>query len=104
MRGIRQNDTVVVIAGKDKGKRGKVQRIITEQNRVVVEGINMVKRHLRPRPGLRQAGIVQKEAPLHISNVKLLCPSCGKPARLRINFLEDGSKARVCKLCREVIA
>jgi len=103
MRKIRQNDEVVIIAGKDKGKQGKVQRVLVEKERVVVEGVNIVKRHIRPNPSLRQTGIVQSEAPIHVSNVKLLCPSCGKPARFGAQFLEDGSKARVCKVCRESI-
>jgi large subunit ribosomal protein L24 len=103
MRKIRQNDEVVIIAGKDKGKQGKVQRILVNKERVVVEGVNMIKRHIRPNPSLRQTGIVQSEAPIHVSNVKLLCPSCGKPARFGAKFLEDGSKARVCKACRQAI-
>lgn len=103
MRKIQRNDTVLVIAGKDKGKHGKVQRVLTDKQRVLVEGVNMVKRHLRARPGLRQAGIVQKEASLHVSNVKFICPSCGKSVRLAIESQQDGSKARVCKSCREAI-
>ncbi len=103
MHKIRRNDTIVVLAGKDKGKRGKVQRILTQEGRVIVEGINLVKRHLRPNPALRQAGIVQKEAALAISNVKLVCPSCSKPARIGSQLLEDGTKTRVCKQCHEVI-
>jgi large subunit ribosomal protein L24 len=100
---IRKNDTVLVIAGKDRGKKGKVQRVLPRKGRVLVEGVNMIKRHLRPRPGLRQAGIIQREAPIAISNVMLICGKCNRPARVGFKFLEDGRKVRVCKRCKEVV-
>lgn len=100
---IRRDDTVLVIAGKDRGKKGKVRQSLPEESRVVVDGINMVKRHMRPRGTVRQAGIIEREAPLHISNVALICTKCNRPTRIGFRFLEDGSKVRVCKECNEVI-
>ena len=100
---IRRNDTVLVIAGKDRGKRGKVHHSYPEESRVVVEGINMIKRHMRPRPGVRQTGIIEREASIHVSNVMLVCTKCNQPTTVGFKFLEDESKVRVCKKCGEVI-
>lgn len=100
---IRKNDTVLVIAGKSRGKRGKVHRAMPKEERVLVEGANLVKRHMRARPGVRQAGIVEREAPLQVSNVMLVCPKCNQPARVGFTFLEDGTKVRQCKKCRQTI-
>ncbi|MCK4964922.1 MAG: 50S ribosomal protein L24 [Dehalococcoidia bacterium] len=100
---IKKDDIVVVIAGKDKGKKGKVRQSLHSEQRVMVEGVNMVKRHTKPRGTVRQAGIIEREAPLHISNVMLLCPKCDHPARLGFRILEDGSRVRVCRRCHEVI-
>ena len=100
---IRQEDTVQVIAGKDKGKRGKVQRVMRKEGLVFVEGTNVVKKHVRPRPNIRQAGIVQMEAPLRMSKVMLVCNHCDKAVRVGKRFLEDGKKVRVCRSCQEVI-
>lgn len=100
---VHKNDMVVVIAGKDKGKRGKVLRIVPEKGGVVVERINMVKRHTRPGPTTAQGGIVEKEAPLHISNVMLICSRCDRPVRTGHSFLADGRKVRVCKQCGEAM-
>jgi len=100
---IRRDDTVLVIAGKDRGKKGKVRQALPKESRVVVEGVNKVKRHTRPRGTVRQAGIIEREAPLHISNVALICTKCNRPTRIGFRFLEDGSKVRVCKECNEVI-
>lgn len=100
---IRKNDTVVIIAGKDKGKRGKVRRAWPDQERVIVEGANMIKRHSRARRAARQAGIIELEAPIHVSNLMLVCEKCGTPTRVGFQFLADGRKVRVCKSCREVI-
>jgi large subunit ribosomal protein L24 len=100
---IRQEDTVQVIAGKDKGKRGKVQRVMRKEGLVFVEGTNVVKKHVRPRPNVRQAGIVQMEAPLRMSKVMLVCNHCEKAVRVGQRFLEDGKKVRVCRSCQEVI-
>ncbi len=100
---VRKNDTVIIIAGKDKGKKGKVRRAIPEEHRVLVEGLNMIKRHSRASRAARQAGIIDLEAPIHISNVMLLCEKCGKPTRVGFRFLTDGKKMRICKSCQEVI-
>jgi large subunit ribosomal protein L24 len=100
---IRRDDTVVIIAGKDRGKKGKVRRAFPDENRVIVEGFNMIKRHSRARRAARQAGIIELEAPLHVSNVMLVCEKCGKPARVGFRFLDDGKKVRICNSCREVI-
>jgi large subunit ribosomal protein L24 len=100
---IRKNDTVIVIAGKDRGKKGKVRRAFPNEDKVVVEGLNMIKRHSRARKAARQAGIIELEAPIHVSNVMLLCDKCGKPTRVSFRFLADGKRARICNSCREVI-
>ena len=100
---IRRDDRVRVIAGKDKGKTGKVNRIIRDKDRVVVAGVNIATKHVKNRPGIRQAGIIHVEAPLHISNVMLICPNCNKPTRVGHAFREDGVKARVCKHCEGII-
>jgi large subunit ribosomal protein L24 len=94
---------VMVVTGKDKGKKGKVRYVFTDKNRVLVEHINMIKRHARASKQARQAGIIEREAPINTSNVKLLCSKCSKPARTGKHFLEDGSKVRFCKSCDEVI-
>ena len=100
---IRKGDTVLVVVGKDRGKRGEVQRVLPTEDRLVVQGVNVVKRHQKGQPGVRQAGIVQKEAPLHQSKVALVCKHCGKPTRVGYRFLEDGRKVRVCRKCNEVL-
>jgi large subunit ribosomal protein L24 len=100
---IRKNDTVVIIAGKDKGKSGKVRRTFPKEDKVVVEGLNMIKRHSRARRAARQAGIIELEAPIHLSNVMLLCDKCGRFTRVGFRFLADGKKTRICKACQEVI-
>jgi len=100
---IKKNDMVLVISGKDRGKKGKVRRSLPKENRIVVEGLNMIKRHSRARRAARQAGIVELEAPLHTSNVMLLCSKCKKPARVGFRTLEDGRKVRVCQTCQEVL-
>lgn len=100
---IRKNDMVLVIAGKDRGKKGKVRQALPKKDMVLVEGINMVKRHSRARRAARQAGIIELEAPLHVSNVMLICSKCNKPTRVGHKFLADGRKARICRVCYEVI-
>ncbi len=107
MRRIRKGDTVEVISGDDRGIRGTVHRVIPKKDRVVVSGVNLVKKHQRPRPtGGRmqaQAGIIEFEAPIHISNVMLVCPQCDQRTRVRFERLEDGKKVRVCKKCDAII-
>jgi large subunit ribosomal protein L24 len=100
---IRKNDTVLVIAGKDRGKKGKVRKALPGNDKVIVEGVNMIKRHSKARGAARQAGIIELEAPLDISNVMLICNKCSKPARVGFRFLSDGRKARICRSCHEVI-
>jgi large subunit ribosomal protein L24 len=100
---VKKDDMVMVIAGKDKGKSGKVVRIFSDSGKVVVEGINMIKRHTRPNRLNSEGGIVEKEAPLNGSNVLLLCSACNKPARTGKRTLEDGSKVRFCKKCNEIV-
>jgi len=104
MRKIRKGDEVMVIAGKDRGKRGKVLSVHPDEQRVVVAGVNMIKRHQKPIRIRTQAGIIQREAPIHVSNVMLICDKCHRPTRVGFTLLADGSKARVCKKCGEVIA
>jgi large subunit ribosomal protein L24 len=104
---IRKGDSVQVIAGKDSGKRGTVVRVLPERGRVVVEKVNMIKRHTKPRPAPRNStnqqvipgGVIEKEAPLNLSNVQLVCPACGKPTRIGYRFTDDGTKVRVCRAC-----
>jgi large subunit ribosomal protein L24 len=94
---IRRDDTVVILSGKDRGKRGKVVRVIPAKNKVVVEGINIITRHQKSRGGVRQAGIIQQEAPIDISNVAYVEPDTGKPGRVGWEYLEDGTKVRVLR-------
>jgi large subunit ribosomal protein L24 len=100
---IRKNDNVLVIAGKDKGKTGRVRFAYPKKERLLVEGINFVKKHSRARGAVRQAGIIEREAPIHISDVMLICSKCNKPARVGSRFLTDGRKVRFCRVCGEVI-
>lgn len=101
---VKKDDLVMVIAGKEKGKTGKVLRVLPDTTQVMVESLNVVKRHTRPTRGSTQGGgIIEKEAPFNASNVQLLCKGCNKPARTGIRVLEDGSKARFCKKCNEIL-
>ena len=99
---IRKNDTVLVTKGKDRGKQGVVQRTFKDKDKVVVEGINIVKRHTKAQ-GMSGADIIEKEMPLSVSNVMLICPHCLAPTKIAFKELGDGSKGRVCKKCPEVI-
>ena len=93
---VRKNDTVVVRAGKDRGKRGRVLRVIADKNRLVVEGVNMIKRHTRPNPQKNiKGGIVEREAPIHASNVMLLDPETNEPTRVGMKTLPDGRRIRI---------
>lgn len=100
---IRKNDNILVIAGKDRGKKGKIRFAYPKKERVMVEGINLIKRHTRALRQVRQAGIIEREAPMHVSNVMLVCSKCNKPTRIGFRFLEDGKKVRICRICNEVI-
>ena len=100
---IRKNDTVLVIAGKDRGKKGKVRFAHPKKQHLLVEGINFIKKHSRATKGVRQAGIIEQEMPIDISNVMLICNQCNRPVRIGFRFLEDGRKVRICRSCQEVI-
>lgn len=97
---VRKNDNVIVVAGKDRGKRGRVLKVLPAKNRIVVEGVNFIKRHTRPNPRANvKGGIVEREASLHASNVQILCPECGAPTRIGRQVLGDGRTVRVCRKC-----
>jgi large subunit ribosomal protein L24 len=98
---IKRNDKVIVLTGKEKGKIGTILKVDAEKGRAIVEKINMVKRHSKPGGKKAQGGIIEKEAPIHISNLMLVCGKCAEPARMGRRILEDGSKVRVCKKCGE---
>ena len=100
---IRKDDKVKVLSGKDSGKIGKVLKVDRKKQRVLIENINMVKRHSRPTAQNRQGGIIEGEAPVHSSNVMLMCNKCIKPARIKMQRLDDGKKVRVCRKCNEQI-
>ena len=100
---VRRGDLVGVITGRERGKRGKVLRVLTDKNRVVVEHVNMIKKHQRPTQKLRQGGIIEREGPLALSNVLPICGRCDKPARTGTKVLGDGRKVRICKRCDEPI-
>lgn len=100
---VRKGDTVVVVAGKERGKRGRVLRVIPEKNRVVVERINMIKKHQRPTQKLRQGGIIEREGAIHLSNVMVVDPASGKPTRIGMRALGDGKKVRVARKSGEII-
>ena len=100
---IKKNDTVMVIAGKEKGKSGKVLRVLPKKDRAVVEKVNFIKRHMRPGAHSRQGGIVEKENPINISNLMVVCGKCTDPTRVGRRVLEDGSRVRYCKKCDEII-
>ena len=100
---VRKNDTVLVIAGKDRGKQGRVQRVFTKENRAMVERLNLVKRHLRPTRQGQPGGVVEKEAPIHVSNLMLICSSCNQPTRVQKKVLESGRTVRVCRKCGEMM-
>jgi large subunit ribosomal protein L24 len=101
---IRRNDTVLVTTGKDRGKRGRVLKVLPDKNRLVVEGINFISRHTRPNPSKNvKGGIMKREAPLHASNVQLVCPECGVRTRIGHRTLGDGRKVRICRKCEGVV-
>jgi large subunit ribosomal protein L24 len=101
---IRKNDQVEVRSGKDRGKRGKVLRILPSRDRAIVERVNMLKRHTRPNPQRNiKGGVVEREASLHVSKLMIVCPECGKPSRIRRRTLSDGRKVRACVSCEGVI-
>jgi len=100
---IRKNDKVMVIAGREKGKIGAVLKVLPKKDTAVVEKLNMVKRHTKPGGKSAQGGIIEKESPIHVSNLMLVCGKCAEPARIGKKVLEDGSKVRFCKKCGEIM-
>ena len=104
---LRKNDNVLVIAGKDRGKRGRILKVVPSKSgtiRLIVEGVNMIKRHTKPNPGRNiRGGIVEREASLHASNVQLVCPECGVQTRVGRKILGDGRKVRICRKCEGVV-
>ncbi|OIN96477.1 MAG: 50S ribosomal protein L24 [Deltaproteobacteria bacterium CG1_02_45_11] len=100
---IKKDDKVKIVTGKDMGKIGKVLKVIQKKNRVLVENINIVKRHTKPGASNRQGGIIEREAPIHWSNVMLMCSKCVTPVRIKIQRLEDGKNVRICRKCNEFI-
>ena len=100
---IRKNDSVLVIAGKERGKTGKVLRVLKEKDAVIIERLNIVKRHTKPRGPQQMGGIVEKEAAVHASNIMIMCEKCNAPARIGRKILADGKKVRVCRNCKEAL-
>ena len=100
---LKKNDTVMVITGRDRGKTGKVLRVMGDKGRVLVERLNIVKRHTKPRGMRSPGGIVEKEAPIHFSNLMLMCDRCNAPVRLGVRELEDGRRVRVCRRCGDMV-
>jgi len=100
---VKRNDFVIVVAGKEKGKKGKVLNVLPKKNRVIVEKVNFIKRHSRPSAKNRQGGIVEREGTLHVSNVMIVCSKCNKPTRIGKKCLEDGKKVRICRKCGEIL-
>ena len=100
---IKKDDVVVVLSGKDKGKKGKVITADPKNGKVIVEGVNVAKHHIKPRKAGEEGGIIKKETPIYASKVMRVCPKCGKPTREAHKFLKDGTKERVCKKCGETI-
>lgn len=100
---IKKEDKVIVLSGKDKGKEGRVISADPDNGKVIVEGVNVAKRHLKPRKAGEEGGIIKKETPIYASKVMRVCPKCGKPTREAHKFLNDGTKVRICKKCGEII-
>lgn len=100
---IKKGDTAFVLTGRNKGKSGRVLSVLPAKEMVIIEGLNIVKKHMKPNKQYKQGGIIEKEAPLHISNVMLMCPKCSKPSRIGHVVFDDGKKLRTCKKCKEVI-
>lgn len=100
---VKKNDSVFILSGKDAGKTGKILDVFPDDNRVVVEGVNFISRHTKPKGRYQQGGIIRREAPLHGSNVMLVCPKCDRPTRVGRAIQENGDKVRVCKKCSAVI-
>ncbi len=103
MRNIKRDDQVLVLTGKERGKRGQVRELLSSKDRVIVQGLNMVKRHQKQRTEREPAGIIAKEGAIHISNVKLICKACQQPTTVTFRTRADGVKVRICKKCHQDI-
>jgi large subunit ribosomal protein L24 len=101
--GIKKEDTVFVVTGKEKGKKGRVLAVNKSKDNLLIEKINIIKKHMKPSKKYTQGGIIEKEAPIQISNVMLICPKCSQRAKVGVVELEGGKKYRTCKKCKEVI-
>lgn len=100
---VKTGDMVLVLSGKNRDKKAKVLKVLPKEQKVVVEGVNIVKKHQKPRNAYQQGGIIEKEGAIHSSNVMLICPRCNKPTKVAKDILDNGQKARVCKKCNEII-
>ncbi len=100
---IKKGDTARVLTGKNKGKTGRVLTVMPTKEQLIIEGVNVIKRHMKPSKKYSQGGIIEKEAPVHLSKVMLVCPKCNKPTRISVAVQRDGEKLRTCKKCKEVI-
>lgn len=100
---IRKGDAVAVLTGKNKGRSGKVLSVLPSKEEVLIEGLNMTKKHMKPNKKYKQGGIIEKELPIHIAKIMLLCPKCNKPTKIGSVVLDDGKKFRVCKKCKEIV-
>jgi large subunit ribosomal protein L24 len=100
---LKKNDLVEVLSGREAGKTGKILKVLRDKNQIVVEKVNMIKRHSRPSPTTGQGGIIEREAPLHVSKLMLICPKCAKAGRFSVTTTADKKKSRVCRQCKELI-
>jgi len=100
---LKKDDVVMVIAGKEKGKSGRILKLLPKKNRVIVEKVNIIKRHTKPTRQMPQGGVLEKEGSIHVSNVMIICHRCNVPVRIGKRIMEDGSKVRVCRKCGEVL-
>ncbi|HNR79942.1 MAG TPA: 50S ribosomal protein L24 [Mesotoga sp.] len=103
MSRVKKDDLVMVISGKDRGKKGKVLKTYPSEKKVIVEGVNFTKKHQRPTNQYREGGIIERESPIYVSKVMVVCPNCDKPTRIAHKILENGEKVRACKKCGEII-
>ncbi|MBN2219298.1 MAG: 50S ribosomal protein L24 [Kosmotogaceae bacterium] len=103
MSRVKKEDTVMVISGKDRGKKGKVLKTFPSEKKIIVEGVNFTKKHQRPTNQYREGGIIERESPIYVSKVMVVCPNCNKPTRVAHKILENGEKVRSCKKCGEII-
>ena len=103
MSRVKREDIVMVISGKDRGKKGKVLKTIPSEKKIIVEGVNFTKKHQRPTNQYREGGIIERESTIYVSKVMVVCPNCNKPTRVAHKILENGEKVRACKKCGEII-